>query len=353
MQLFRHALRFFLPPFAALAFFAAAPALSLAATAMPASASAVAIEIIPEVPAPYERATLVLTSYSADLDRSLIVWTINGKEVAKGIGKKAFSFVLGGVGDISVVRVDVQAGLLGTITNTLTFNPGYVDILWEATDSYIPPFYKGKALPASQATLRITAVPNMVSASGKIFAPESLVYNWKQDFKYSEFYDQSGFGKQSVILQKNIFSLGEFIEAEVSALSGGNSAKGEISVDQYSTNILLYRDDPIMGIDYAHALSGSFALDRQEVNLIAEPYYFSSRGREGGLSFAWRLDEKALPENEAGKSHIVFRQEGGTSGSAAISVDVKSISRVLQFARSALSLSFSGGNSGSASNFGL
>ena len=140
-----------------------------AATALPASSSSVAIEVIPEVPGPFERATLVLTSYAADLDRSLVVWSVNGKEIQRGIGKKSFSFILGGVGSVSVVRVDVQTSTLGTITNTLTFNPGYVDILWEASDSYVPPFYKGKALPSSQANMRLTAVPTMLSANGNLF----------------------------------------------------------------------------------------------------------------------------------------------------------------------------------------
>lgn len=355
MKLSTYTSAVFLPLFVVFAFFIATPIFNFAyaATALPASSSSVAIEVIPEVPGPFERATLVLTSYAADLDRSLVVWSVNGKEIQRGIGKKSFSFILGGVGSVSVVRVDVQTSTLGTITNTLTFNPGYVDILWEASDSYVPPFYKGKALPSSQANMRLTAVPTMLSANGNLFAPESLVYNWKQDFKYSEFYDQSGFGKQSVTFQKNMLLNGEFIQAEVSSLSGKDGALGEISVDQYSPRVLLYRDDPLTGIDYAHALSEKFTLDRQEINLVAEPYYFSSRGREGGLSFAWRLDGKALPENEGGKSRIVFRQEGGTAGSANLSVETRSLSRILQFTQTAFSLVFGGSGSGAMDNFGL
>lgn len=346
------ALPFFLPLFLALVFFAVLPALSLAATGIPTSPSVISIEVIPEVPGPFERATLVLTSYTADLDRSLIIWSINGKEAQRGIGKRNFSFVLGGVGSVSVVRADVQTSTLGTITNTLTFNPGYVDVLWEATDSYVPPFYKGKALPASQANMRLTAVPTMVSSNGNLFAPESLVYNWKQDFKYSEFYDQSGFNKRFVTFQKNMLLGGEFIQVEVSSLYGKDGARGEISIGQYSPKILLYRDNPLTGIDYAHTLSGTASLQNQETSIVAEPFYFSSIGREGGLSFVWRLNSKTLPGDEGNKSHVVFRQEGGTSGAANLSVETRSSSRILQFAQTALSLVFNG-NNGPAPAFGL
>lgn len=348
----RRVLPFLLPLFWALVFFAILPALSLAAPEIPTSPSAVSIEVIPEVPGPFERATLVLTSYTADLDRSLIIWSINGKEAQRGIGKKNFSFILGGVGSVSVVRADVQTSTLGTITNTLTFNPGYIDILWEAIDSYVPPFYKGKALPASQANMRLTAVPTMVSTNGNLLAPESLVYNWKQDFKYSEFYGQSGFGKHSVTFQKNMFLDGEFIQVEVSSLSGKDGALGEISIDQYSPKVLLYRDNPITGIDYAHTLSGTVSLQNQETSIVAEPFYFSSLGREGGLSFVWRLNSKTLPGDEGNKSHVVFRQEGGASGTANLSVETRSSSRILQFTQTALSLVFDG-NNGSAPAFGL
>ena len=38
-------------------------------------------------------------------------------------------------------------------------------LLWQANDSYVPPFYKGKALPGADTKIKIVAMPEIRSGS--------------------------------------------------------------------------------------------------------------------------------------------------------------------------------------------
>jgi len=45
------------------------------------------------------------------------------------------------------------------IDKEIVIEPAQLDILWESTDSYVPPFYEGKALPSIESTIKVVALP--------------------------------------------------------------------------------------------------------------------------------------------------------------------------------------------------
>src|SRR3989344_9628321 len=60
-------------------------------TAYAASSSNILVDITPSNPAPHENTVITLSSYAYNLDTVSIKWSMTGKTVSSGIGKKSFS----------------------------------------------------------------------------------------------------------------------------------------------------------------------------------------------------------------------------------------------------------------------
>src|SRR3989344_5564313 len=118
----------------------------LSTTVSAQSASDILVNIVPPNPAPHENTTIVLKSYVNNLDAAMITWSLDGKTVASAIGKKSFSFTAPAAGIEASVVVTVTLPD-GPVETKINIKPSVMVLLWQANDSYVPPFYKGKALP--------------------------------------------------------------------------------------------------------------------------------------------------------------------------------------------------------------
>ena len=116
--------------------------------------------LYPEYPKPYTTVTVKYESYSFDMDRALITWSIGGKEVLSGIGELVLKVPLGGEGSITRVSVVVRPNEGGTVRDQILITPAFVSLIWEASDTYVPPLYKGKALPSEGGLVRVVALPS-------------------------------------------------------------------------------------------------------------------------------------------------------------------------------------------------
>src|SRR3989338_993377 len=103
----------------------------------------------PEAPGAFEETTLSLVSYSFNLDTSQISWTLDGKAALSGSGKKSFTFTTKNVGSTSTIDIKVTPAGGEALNQRVVVRPANVDLLWQATDSYVPPFYRGKAMSSS------------------------------------------------------------------------------------------------------------------------------------------------------------------------------------------------------------
>ena len=132
----------------------------------PSFGEVVLFDVSPENPRPNQIVTIDIESFSIDLDRAdSITWLINNEVVSRGAGIKQMQFETGKLGSHSVIDVVVRGTSMGAITESITIAPTEVDLIWEA-DSYTPPFYSGKALPASDADITIVAISQFVTSSG-------------------------------------------------------------------------------------------------------------------------------------------------------------------------------------------
>ena len=81
------------------------------------------LSISPENPGPNQNVRATLSSYSINLDKANIVWSLNNQESSNGIGKKSFSFTTDNTVSSIVLSVTAETtdgqNLLKTITITI------------------------------------------------------------------------------------------------------------------------------------------------------------------------------------------------------------------------------------------
>ncbi|MEK7581850.1 MAG: hypothetical protein AAB488_00765 [Patescibacteria group bacterium] len=300
--------------------------------------SQVSLSLNPEQPGPRQKTTARLVSYAMDLNRASITWVLDGKKILSGIGEKEFSFVTGEVGETSDINVSIGSTPLGTITKSLSLTPGEIILIWEASDSYTPPFYKGKALPPAQGNIKIVAIPN-IKSGGLLIKPENLVYKWRRNDKAVE--ANSGFGKNTLVIRNGYTDLVEKIEVTASPSSGDTTAFGRAIIALIDPQIILYENRPLEGVYYESMLPERFTLDNEEIKINAEPYYFSSPDKEkSALLFSWVINGEKTLGDKSDPGALSLRIDNGASGASNISLGVKNKVSFLQDANTNLIIKF-------------
>jgi len=216
-----------------------------------------------------------------------------------------------------------------------------VDLLWEAVGAHTPPFYKGKALPASQADIKMVAIPHLAALSGEELNIEDLVYKWQRNYKYRDFNNQSGYGIYSVGFRKDLLRNAEVIGVEVSSSGGSLRANERVTIGTHDPFVVFYEKHPLEGVRYEHAIDETFHMENQEALIAAEPYFFSVNDKNGSrISYDWRINNEKVEDTESDKkSELALRTQGG-SGSAMVSLEIKHADKILQFMKKSFTVQF-------------
>ena len=107
----------------------------------------------PEVPGAFTDTTITVSSYLTNVSRAYFIWKKDGTTVLSTTGANTYTFTTGDIGHPTTINVMMLLTTGETIQKTLVFNPSEVDLVWEGADSYTPPFYRGRALPASEGAI--------------------------------------------------------------------------------------------------------------------------------------------------------------------------------------------------------
>lgn len=300
------------------------------------------VTLNPEYPAAFQDVVASVDSYSADMDRSTITWTLNGKVIQQGIGAKTFRFKAGKNGSYTNLGVSIIFNGVES-KKTISITPATVDLIWQA-DSYVPPFYKGKALFSHQSNLKIVAIPNIFTKDGTLIPASKLIYRWKLGKEFVA--AVSGVGKNIVTFSDKIPVNEKEISVEVSTADASVKTLGQIFVRSVGTNPVVYQDAPLTGISYEKALPNTFLLADSEMKLVIEPYFFSVKTRDSdSLYYGWSLNGKAVPD--VSRSSIIFKVPEAEKGSAQVDVELRQPSKVFQTNANSLMINFtSPGNTG-------
>ena len=297
----------------------------------------IVLSISPEYPNLNQNVNATLSSYVINLDKANISWSINDQDMSVGVGKKSFSFKMDSLVLPTTLSATIETMDGQSLLKTITITPTDVDMLWEAYDAYVPPFYKGKALAPSQGQFKVVAIPNLINQSGKVNM-NNLSYVWKKDGKAQS--DSSGWGKSSFIFQNSYLDRDNTVEVKVSDISGGTNASGRITLNTASPKILFYENNPQLGVKWETALSNGFTINKDGEILVVEPYFFSPKNINASeLTFDWSLNGEKI-QTPSPKNILSIKPEAGQSGSATIKVDINNINTLFQSLSKQLSVSF-------------
>jgi len=289
------------------------------------------VEIAPEFPKPNGNVFIRLRMYTENLNTANIKWSIGGVKKAEGIGLTSFNARMGNKGSENKIKIDIILESGVSFSKTVTLRPAEIDLLWQS-NSYTPPFYRGKALFPPQGEVVITAMPNFYSGSTKIDA-STLIYKWTVNDTVLE--GQSGYGKNTVRVSGPL--LGSGIEAEVLVTDNkrGINSEERIILNPTTPSIIFYKNNPLYGIIFEKAVNGGVAIEGEEINVLASPYHMNIQDQ---VSLEWQMNGRSASE-VTGLS-ATFRKPAEGSGETFLSLKAENLNKMLQFAENGFNIKY-------------
>lgn len=261
----------------------------------------------PSNPSPGEAVSLTVSSSEIDINLSLIEWSVDGKPAQKGTGLRAFSTTAPANGATKTVSVRVTQRNGTPVDASTSFSPADMDLIWEAEDSYVPPFYKGKALPIKQGAVKIVAIPIIRTSGGSIVKPSDFSFAWKKDGQNMQ--GSSGFGVSSFSYINQI--LQDTNRFDVAASTFGKSVDGGIVVSYFEPKLLMYPSDSLTGVKHQSALQNGFRPTGAQLSVVLEPYFLPERWRtDPHTTLVWKLNGQAV--NAKDRQNLSVNTSGET-----------------------------------------
>ncbi len=292
--------------FSAVAILIALPAF---VSAQSLGAEPLTISVSPQYPEPYQTVVVTPRSTLIDLSASTVTVSVNGTVIKEGTGGESTSFTVGGAGEAMTIKV-VAVGPEGTFEQALVIRPSGVALVVEPS-STTHPFYLGASLVAPEGNVRIIALAEMrSSAGGAPIAASSLVYNWKIGDRLLQ--AQSGIGRSTLAVTAPLQYRDATVTVTVTDQAGTGAGQASVRLTPATPMLLVYRDGPLFGPHFDHAIEEDIVLNGDEESFRAVPYYFAQRP-----AFSWSVN--GAPNGN--ESVITVRTTGGGSGTAQLSVD--------------------------------
>lgn len=303
------------------------------------STDSFSITISPQYPSPNGAITLSPTSGSVDITNAIMTILVNTKQTYQGSAKPV-AVTLGAAGTATSIKVSIKSNNQ-TTAKTFTIRPQEVSLIAEPVSS-APAFYLGKPLVPLEGSVRVVAIANMRGVDGKPISPAALAYTWAVDG--TRIISSSGIGKDTFLVASPLQYRERTVSVTIQSQDGTVGSGASLSLSAQEPTIRVYRNDPLLGILYDHALSGSYTIAGAESSLYAAPYSFTNNG--GAPILKWFLNGALA---QTGNS-ITLRPTGAGQGGASLSLTAsagQSATKTLN-----LSLTFGAASSGN-SFFGL
>jgi hypothetical protein len=281
------------------------------------------IKISPKYPDAYEDVVITVTSNLTDLNRSKIFWYLDNELKKKGIGKTKFNFSTKNIGETSIIDIVIKTTEGYHLNKEIKIIPVGLDVFWE-TEGYTPPFYKGKALASQKSSVKLIAIPNFITHSGYHIPANKLVYIWRKNNKVVE--DSSGYGKNIFYSEAPLTFGKNNIDVEISSLDNSLKIHKRIQIGAIKPKIIIYENKPTEGMWYENAIKDNFNLTKQEIAVVAEPYFFAKSAiSSNALKYKWSMNNTTIDNKN---KEVVFRQDG-KKGTALIKVAIEDASKRL------------------------
>jgi hypothetical protein len=295
-------------------------------------------ELFPKVPGPNENVELELNSYSFNLNNYYIAWFKDSIKQTEGFGQRNFNFTTGPSGSITTITAIVEYE--GQVfRKEFEFSPSEVDLLWEVSDAYTPPFYRGKTLPLKQSLVRVTAIPETLLIE-PTDAP-NLVYYWDKNYKRQG--SASGFGKSFFEFVTDPLGISDTITVTTNDRRENSFATDEINfnLEIFNPKILIYEINEQGRLLTQKALNTNGRIQKDTIKLSFHPLFMSTiEPNFVDLFVSWVVNESSQAPQDFERQNELHISSGGRSGTTPISIELEGIEKLLQKAQATFSITF-------------
>lgn len=294
----------------------------------------VTFKVSPQTPAPNQAVTISIQSYAVDLDSSRITWYVDGEIVLDGLAQKSIQTMTKEFDRAVTINVVIATPDGQRLDKQFLLNPLEVDLLWEA-DTFVPPFYKGKALPTYKSFVKLVAIPRFSSRLGD---PASYTYTWTANQTQGI---GQGLGRSSVLVPMRY--AGSVVPVNVrvdNPAPGGKSGSVTKNITAVDPIMIFYEDAPLLGLRLDHALGREIKTTGTSFTLRAIPYFFSNDDMENGsLVYSWQKDAQKVSLGHNPHT-LVLGREGGSAQASMVRLSLQNRSRILQSAAAQITVNF-------------
>lgn len=299
------------------------------------SASSILMTMSPENPAPGDDVSITLSTYAGNLDTVMITWSVDGKNSSSGVGKKTF-FLKAPASGSNIVKA-TMAFPDGSVNTSVTIRPAVMVLLWQADDSYVPPFYKGKALPGAESEVKVVAMPEIRSGSN-VVSPQNMTYTWQKDYNNDP--DDSGYAKNFMTYINDYLDSSNNISVTASTLDQQNNSQASIDIGEANPQIIFYRSDANLGTLWENALGDTYSITSNDV-LEASPYFLSPKQVQNPrLTWNWSINDNAVSVPAYNPNYLPLQIQPGTSGTSDIKLQINNMDKIFETANKEINIQF-------------
>jgi len=301
------------------------------------SLASINLNIFPYNPRAGDSVVFTLSSDSLDLDTSKILWYVDGM-LKKDIATKNLTVKTKNNGQITTVRVVVETsdGIIKEATREIS--PAGVDLIIEPM-SYTMPFYQGKPLLIGLGVVKIIAIPD-VMIDGVKKSSKDLTFKWTRGGTVLG--SSSGKGQSSVVINSTIPVRDINVGVQILDDSGNILASNSKIIVVNDPTVLFFEDSPLYGILYNKNITGNYYLGtREELKIVAKPFSFNfSKDVSNESSYAWYVNGNYVAPNGKANELIMRQTSTNLKGTASISLDLKNINKINQYANGSFNVEF-------------
>jgi len=328
------------------------PALLHAQFGLPGAENTISITVTPQYPAPSSSVHLKAESNLLDLSRALITWSSNGKTIASGDGTTETDVTVGALGQQT--SITITAAIDSTrASGAAVVIPTQIDLLYES-NSYTPPFYRGRALPSAGTMLRLQAIPRFTKGDGSLVPAASIIYIWKRNGELIQ--AASGLGRSAALLPGPTLFATDTIVVEAHTSDNTYSGSASLRIPSVEPVIALYLDSALFGILYHQALSVRTFVPNTEMTFVAVPYFAQAYSPDDqNLQYEWHVNSQKISADATRPSAITL-SAGSSDGTAIVELSLTHAANYLMSSNSTWNISLksgfdqASGSNGSATN---
>lgn len=291
--------------------------------------SGLSITLNPQYPKPSESFLVSVSSFSTSIQTSVVRWEHEGALVREGVGLSQITFQTAQDTSLSVTVTDKNESVF---TQNIPITVSDVDVLWQVNNAYVPPFYKGKALPVEEAgVISVVAIPNR---------PERNSFLYRFQRNGVDVVGQGGLGKSSFDFSSSSFDNGNRVSAVAQNLNGDISVSGFNTIKYVAPEVVFYERDSRLGVSLEKVVKNNHTVSGESISIVAVPFFLSVLDLEQNVvKMEWTVGNSKT-QAPGLKNQISVAITPGQRGIVPIELFVENTARIFEKGTVRLNLNF-------------